>query len=161
VKARLAGALAGFVISLVLPTFAQQANTPDPQLRQQLDALLEKTDDAYINNDPAAAATLFTEDAVLVTPDNKTFHGREAIEKYYGDLFKEVHFSKHLLTVDRDSAYIITAGNVMWETGECSMTYQGQTGGPTQAKGYWSAIFSRDGETWKKRSLMVAEEKIL
>ena len=135
--------LAWLVISLVLPTFAQKTNTPDSQLRQQLDVLLEKTDDAYINNDPAAATALFTEDAVLVTPDNKTFHGREAIE-----------------TVDQDSTYIITAGNVMWETGEWSMTFQGQTGGPTQAKGYWSAIFSREGETWKKRTLMVAEEKI-
>ena len=81
--------LAGLVISLVLPTFAQKTNTPDPQLRQQLDALLEKTDDAYLNNDAAAAAALFTEDAVLVTPDNKTFHGREAIEKYYGDLLRK------------------------------------------------------------------------
>ena len=78
----------------------------------------------------------------------------------YGGLFKEVHFSKHLLTVDQDSTYIITAGNVMWETGEWSMTFQGQTGGPTQAKGNWSAIFRREGETWKKRTLMVAEEKI-
>jgi hypothetical protein len=48
----------------------------------------------------------------------------------------------------------------MWETGEWSMTFQGQTDGPTQAKGYWSAIFRREGETWKKRTLMVAEEKI-
>ena len=157
-KIRLFLTLVGLAIDFAVPSFAQQ--TVDLQTRQQLDALLEKTDDAYLNNDAAAAAACFTEDAVLVTPDNKTFHGREAIEKYYGDLFKEVHFSKHLLTVDQDSTYIITAGNVMWETGEWSMTFQGQTGGPTQAKGYWSAIFSREGETWKKRTLMVAEEKI-
>ena len=140
-KIRLFLTLVGLAIGFAVPSFAQQ--TVDLQTRQQLDALLEKTDDAYLNNDAAAAAALFTEDAVLVTPDNKTFHGREAIE-----------------TVDQDSTYIITAGNVMWETGEWSMTFQGQTGGPTQAKGYWSAIFRREGETWKKRTLMVAEEKI-
>ena len=126
-KIRLFLTLVGLAIGFAVPSFAQQ--TVDLQTRQQLDALLEKTDDAYINNDAAAAAALFTEDAVLVTPDNKTFHGREAIEKYYGGLFKEVHFSKHLLTVNQDSTYIITAGNVMWETGEWSMTFQGQTGG--------------------------------
>jgi hypothetical protein len=42
----------------------KRKDAADPQLRQQLDALLKKTDDAYINNDPTAAA-LFTEDAVL------------------------------------------------------------------------------------------------
>ena len=86
-KIRLLLALVGFAIGFVLPSFAQQ--TVDLQTRRQLDALLEKTDDAYINNDAAAAAALFTEDAVLVTPDNKTFHGREAIEKYYGDLLRK------------------------------------------------------------------------
>jgi hypothetical protein len=35
-KIRFALALAGLAISLALPTFAQQANTVDPQLRQVL-----------------------------------------------------------------------------------------------------------------------------
>jgi hypothetical protein len=32
-------ALAGWAISFAVPSFAQQTNTPDPQLRQQLLAL--------------------------------------------------------------------------------------------------------------------------
>jgi hypothetical protein len=32
-KIRLLGAFVGLAISLALPTFAQQTNTPDPQLR--------------------------------------------------------------------------------------------------------------------------------
>jgi hypothetical protein len=41
--------------------------TLDPQLRQVADALSKKFDEAYDNNDAAAVAALFTEDAVLVT----------------------------------------------------------------------------------------------
>jgi ketosteroid isomerase-like protein len=40
--------------------------TPDPQLRQELDAFVKKFDEARNNNDAAAMAALFTEDAILV-----------------------------------------------------------------------------------------------
>jgi uncharacterized protein (TIGR02246 family) len=42
-------------------------DTPDPQLRQQLDALIKKYDEAVNNNDAAALAALFTDDAVFVS----------------------------------------------------------------------------------------------
>jgi hypothetical protein len=38
-KIRFLLALVGLAISFALPTVAQQTNTPDPQLRQALDAL--------------------------------------------------------------------------------------------------------------------------
>jgi len=44
-KTRILGALVGLAISFALPTFAQQTNTPDPQLREQLLALAKKVDD--------------------------------------------------------------------------------------------------------------------
>jgi len=39
-------ALAGLAISFALPTFAQQTNTPDPQLRQRLVEVIKKHGDA-------------------------------------------------------------------------------------------------------------------
>jgi hypothetical protein len=39
----------------------EQTNTPDPQLREQLDAKSKKFDEACDNNDAAAVAALFTE----------------------------------------------------------------------------------------------------
>ena len=63
-KIRLLLALVGLAISFALPTFAQQKNTPDPQLRQRLVALVKKYDDAFNKNDAAAVAANFTEDAV-------------------------------------------------------------------------------------------------
>jgi hypothetical protein len=55
-KIRLLVALAGLAISYALPTFAQKTNTPDPQLRQQIIAFLEKFNNAWNNNDPVALA---------------------------------------------------------------------------------------------------------
>jgi ketosteroid isomerase-like protein len=151
-KIRLTVALVGLAISFALPTFAQQTNTPDPQLRQQIVALTKKFDDAMNNNDAAARAALYTEDAVEVT-DHGPIFGREAIEKWYADLLQKVHFSNHVLTDDQDSPHIIgRAGNQVWETGGWSCTIQGKDWGPTQLKGYRSVI--REGDDLKIRMLI-------
>ena len=153
-KIRLLIPLAGLAISFALPTFAQQTNTPDPQIRQQLVALVQKFDDAYNNNDPAALVALYTEDAVLVT-DTGQIYGREAIEKYFVEQFQKVHFSNAISTLDQSSPHILgTAGNEVWETGAWTQTLKGETFGPLQLKGYHSSIAVLDGGVWKKRLLM-------
>src|SRR6266436_6864983 len=150
-KTRLLGALVGLAISFALPIFAQQTNTPDPQLRQRLLALIQKFDDAYNDNNAVALAALFREDAVYVTQEGPV-NGRQAIEKWYADHFQGGHFSNALITVNQDSPHIIgTAGDEMWATGGWSATIQGQNFGPTQIKGYWSVI--REGNDWKIRML--------
>ena len=53
-------------------------------------------------NDAAAAAALFTEDAIYLT-DRGPINGREAIEKMYADLFQKMHFSDHVITGDQES----------------------------------------------------------
>ncbi len=150
-KTRLLIALVGLAISFALPTFAQQINTPDPQLRQRLVDVIKKHGDAMNNNDATAAAACFTEDAVYVT-DRGPVNGREAIEKWYADLFQKVHFSDHIITIDQDSPHIIGKdGKEMWATGGWSTSIKGENFGPTQIKGYWSVI--REGDDWKIRML--------
>ena len=150
---RLVVALVGLAISFALPTFAQQKDTADPQIIDQLNALSKKTNDAFNNGDAAALAATFTEDAVLVT-DRGPVYGREAIEKYYADLFQKMHFSDYLITPDQYSPHPIgTAGNEDWATGEWSLTVKGKNFGPLQVKGFWSAIHARVGDVW--RNLMV------
>jgi len=61
-------ALVGLAISFALPAFAQEKETVDPQIRQQLDALAKKFDEASNKADAAALAALFTQDAVEVAP---------------------------------------------------------------------------------------------
>jgi len=150
-KIRLLFALAGLAISFALPIFAQQTNTPDPQLRQRYIALVKKYDDALNKNDAAAVAALFTEDGVYMT-DRGPVIGRPAIEKYHADLFKQFHLSNSLITVDEDSPHMIgTASNELWATGAWSATIQGQNFGPIQIKTYWSVI--REGDDWNIRML--------
>ena len=154
-KVRLLLALVGFVFSLILQTLAQQTNTPDPQRRRQLLALAKEFEEAWNNNDAAALAPLFTKDAILVEQAGPV-QGREAIEKHYADLFRNVHFSNNRITYnDPDSPHIIgTDGNETWENGEWSMTYQVRGRDPLQIKGYHASIAVREGGVWKMRMLI-------
>ena len=154
-KMHLLIALAGLAISFALPAFAQQKETSDPQIIEQLNALTKKFIDGVDNNDAATVAALYTEDAVFVTPEGPLY-GREAIQKFWTDLFKQFHVSNHLSKDDPYSPHIIgTAGNEVWRNAEWSETLQGQSGGPIQLKGYWSAIEVREGNDWKHRMLTV------
>ncbi|MGB7789873.1 MAG: SgcJ/EcaC family oxidoreductase [Terrimicrobiaceae bacterium] len=149
-KTRLFIALAGLAISFALPIFAQ-TNKPDPQLREKLVAVVKDFTDAVNNNDAAAVAPLFTEDAVLVPPEGP-INGRQAIEKWFADLFQRVHVSDNLLTVDQDSPHIIgTAGNAIWANGAWSATLKVQNLGSLQAKGFWTVI--REGDDLKIKML--------
>src|SRR6201984_1479200 len=74
-KIRSVVTIVGLAISFALPTFAQQTNTPDPQLREAFVAYCKKEDEAWNNNDAIALAALYTEDAVEVT-DTGPIYGR-------------------------------------------------------------------------------------
>jgi ketosteroid isomerase-like protein len=147
---RLLLTLVGLAIIFALPTFAQQKDTVDSQIDEQV---TKKLDEAFNNVDAAAFAALYTEDAVQVTPQGPVF-GREAIEKLFAGVFQQGHYSNHLNKDDQGSPHMIgTAGNEIWRTGEWSFTLQGKSGGPIQLKGYWGAINVREGDTWKIRIL--------
>src|SRR3984957_9568343 len=79
-KTRLLLALIGLAIGFILPTFAQEKDTVDPRVAEQVRALAAKYDEAFNRNDAVAVAALYTEDAVFETPSG-AFHGREAIEE--------------------------------------------------------------------------------
>lgn len=152
-KRRLLLVLAGLAIGFALPTLAQQTNTPDTQLRQEFVAFLKKLDETYNHNDADAVAANFTQDAVLVTPFGPIF-GRPDIKQWYAELFKTVHLSNLLSTANEDSPHLIgTERNALWATGKWGTSGQGHTGGSAEAKGYWSAICTREGEDWKLRML--------
>ena len=65
-KIRLAVAIAAMAISFAFPTFAQEQNAVDPEVRQQIEATYNKRIDALKKQDAAAVAALYTQDAVLV-----------------------------------------------------------------------------------------------
>ena len=126
-KTRLLGALVGLAISFALPTFAQQKETVDPQLIQNLhDTIISKKyNDAINNHDAAAIAALFTEDAIFVTDTVGPLYGRQAIEKFYADDFKGWQPKNHTATIDPHSARMLGPDNLTL-SGEWSDTGKGK-----------------------------------
>jgi len=111
--------LIGLAISFALPIFAQENDTVDPQTRQELEAVDTKLDQAIDKNDAAAAAALFTEDAILMLPlrfapeRSGIFSGRSAIEKWYTQWFTEWHVADSKGKLDQ----IHAVDNGMWAVG--------------------------------------------
>ena len=148
--------LAGLAISFAIPAFAQRKEAIDPQTLAQLDAHGMKYSEAYNNNDAAALAALYTEDAVFIT-DSRPVYGRQAIGKWFADNFKAVHPKSYSWEEALNSPRIIgTATNIGYFTptiirseGEWSVTLQGKNGEAIPAKGYSSVIYALEGDDWK------------
>ena len=66
-----------------MPTFAQEQNTVDPEVRQQIEAVLMKLGEAYNKHDAAAITALYTQNAVQVWDWENVgpFYGRKPSRK--------------------------------------------------------------------------------
>jgi ketosteroid isomerase-like protein len=149
---RLLLTVAGIVAGFALPAMAQQTNTVDPQTTQKLHVISKAYDEAVSNNDAAAIAALFTEDAVFVS-DRGPIHGRAAIEQWYTGVFQVWHPQNHIGTPDGNSSRG-TNDSEEWETGAWSETGRDKAGRRVQIKGYSSTIYVREGDGWKIAMLM-------
>jgi uncharacterized protein (TIGR02246 family) len=150
-------ALTGLAIGCVLPGLAQQKETARPEIVSQTNllgnvnslaeftALSRKYVEALNKLDASAMAAFYTEDGVVVTPDG-WFSGREAIENWYAYTFQRWHPSNSIRQQDQVTAI----GNQAWAVGRWWSNFQSPNG-PVLARGFWSAIYVREGETWKIR----------
>jgi hypothetical protein len=86
---RLLVTLSGLAIGFVVPILAEEQNTGDPEVRQQIEAALMKYDEAWNKNDAAAFAARFTLDATDVRRWEAAgmVSGQEAVEKRYAAEF--------------------------------------------------------------------------
>ena len=77
---------------------------------------------------------------------------------------QNVHFSNnHTTNNDPNLNFphaIGTDGNMMWENGEWSMTWQVKGEKPVEATGYHASIAVRDGGVWKKRMVVVVKSPL-
>ena len=129
-KTRLLGALVGLAFSFALPTFAQQKETVDPKIIEQLNAIDKKWDVAANNHDAAAIAALFAEDGILwIRADCFTVR-------------------RHVGKVDPNSVRLLGPDNLT-RSGEWSETGKGKNGEDVPIKGYWSGVYTREGDGWK------------
>ena len=142
-KTRLLGTLVGLAISFALPTFAQQEETAKLH-----DTISKKYNEAINNHDAAAIAALFTDDAIFVDGQQGPLYGRQAIEKFYADLFKGWQPKNHTSTTDPHSVRMLGLDNLT-RAGLWSETGKGKNGEDVPIKGYWSEIDTRQGDGWK------------
>ena len=65
-KIRLLFTLAALAIGLATPALAQLQNTVDPEVRQQIEAVTKRREEAYNKHDAAAWSAFYTEFAIDV-----------------------------------------------------------------------------------------------
>jgi hypothetical protein len=75
--------LAGLAMSFALPIFAQEQKAVDPEVRQQIEAVMMKFEEAYNKYGGPAIAELHTLDSVEVRSWQGLASGRQAIEKRF------------------------------------------------------------------------------
>jgi uncharacterized protein (TIGR02246 family) len=146
VKIRLV-TLLGLAISFTLSTFAQQRDSVDPKLAQQIRALEMKFDEAFNRSDSGGLGALYTDDAVRVTVHG-TFHGREAIAKDYAEHdFRRYQANNYVRKGDR----IVAVGNDVRVIGKWSCAFHDTDGRDKHIDGHYSWVLVREGDSWKIR----------
>ena len=88
-KIRLLFTLAALAIGLATPTLAQLQNTVDPEVRQEIEAVTKRREEAFKKHDAAAWSAFYTEFAIDVwsLPAEGAAVGLPAIKKRYETLF--------------------------------------------------------------------------
>jgi uncharacterized protein (TIGR02246 family) len=143
--------LAVFAVGLVTPAFAQQkATTSEQEVRQGIEALCKKYDEAFNKHDVAAVVSTFMPDAIIM-PEGPMLSGTQAIAKSYEDFFKNANPNPdHLIKVVQVKAL---TDNAAWVVGEWSVTVPGANNTAQQLHGNWGAVEEREGGQWRGRML--------
>ena len=142
-KMRLLLTLAALVIGFGVPALAQEQNTVDPEVRQQIEAVLTKYEDAYNKNDAAAIAALYTAEAAEVfdeyTAGGGSASGREAIQQTYAGQFAPSPIKLSLKLIQ-----VYAIGDDVCAVSEFSRHLH-------SGKGYNAKILVREPDGWKIR----------
>ena len=130
--------IASMLIGLATPALGQQnVLQSDQQALREFEMQLTT---AFNRQDAAGVASLFTEDALRVTPQG-IIQGREAIQK---DMDKR--FQSHFHDLSATITIVRAFGNSIWEAGEWSMMI-----GDRPVRGYFSETVVREGDKYKIR----------
>ena len=139
-KIRILLTLAGLAIGFAVPALSQEKDTVDPKIRQQIEALDTKYDEAFNKHDAASIAALFTEDAVELT-QNEVLSGRAAIEKWYKSLLVGSSNSDCISKIDQVHKAI---GTFPWAIG--TLTFKE---GSHNHSGFRFRVYLPEGGEWK------------
>jgi uncharacterized protein (TIGR02246 family) len=131
---------------LWLPAAAIAQDAGEQKFRAAITALEVTQIAAYNKHDAATVASVFTDDAVSVTPGG-VLNGRESIEKRYAALMASQNWRDYEEGIDEAHLIGTDAG---WAIGHWTVTATGPTG-EVRRQGLWSAVYMLDHAAWKAR----------
>jgi len=140
---RLLVTLAGLAIGLAAPVLAQEQNTVDPEVRQQIEATMAKQDEAFNKNDAAGCTADYTQDAVEVwewETAGGAAVGHEAIEKRAAAML-----ASNPAKLVRKLIQVYPVGDAICAISEFEHTFG--------KKGYCVTIYVRELDEWKARTV--------
>jgi len=135
-------------IAAVALTTSVSAQGVDQNTRQQIEQLVTTYRANWNKQDAAGIAGLYTKDAVLVSQAPKVVkNGQQEIAQQYETIFKTLPHN------DAATVEVSPLGNdALFSVGEYHLSGQNQSD-PVKADGHWTAVYVRDGGTWKIRLL--------
>jgi hypothetical protein len=139
-KIRTVVTIVGLAIGFALPGLAQEQNAVDPELRQQIEAVTKRREEAYNKHDAAAWSAFYTQDAIDVwtwEPDGAAV-GLPAIVKRY-----EAEFASYPAPQSFNVVRVYAIGNEICAV----MEYKHHM----HAKGHALVIYVHDADDWKVR----------
>jgi ketosteroid isomerase-like protein len=135
--------LMGLVISLALPVFGQDQHTVSADVRQQIEAVFVKFEDAYNNRDAAGIGALLTHDAAELRSGRGWAVGQEAIVKRF-----EFDFAGNPGKMVNTIVQMYPIGHAVCVIADTAVgDWKGQT----------VTIYVRDDDNWKWNMTYVGE----
>jgi uncharacterized protein (TIGR02246 family) len=131
--------IVALAIGFAVPALAQEQNTVDPEVRQQIEAVLRKHEEAYNEYNAAAFAAGFTQYAIVLFPGGVAWGRQEIEQRYAPDL--AAHPTKQSFKLVQVCA-VGDAICAIWEYLHFNVP---------QTKGHCASIYVREGDTWKIR----------
>ncbi|MBU0684848.1 MAG: DUF4440 domain-containing protein [Thermoplasmatota archaeon] len=117
----------------------------EEQVRKAIRAANRKFGEGIRKGDPAAVGLLYTEDAILMPPNNEMIRGRHGTEGFWGAAIKMGVRDAILTTVE-----LRQVGNEVHEVGNYALRIQPEGQKPFEDKGKYVVIWKQEAEgTWK------------
>jgi uncharacterized protein (TIGR02246 family) len=135
-------------IAIVGLTASASAQAVDQNTQQQIEQLVTTYRANWNKQDAAGIAGLYTKDAVLVSQAPKVVkNGSQEIVQQYEAIFKTLPHN------DAATVEVSPLGtDALFSVGEYQLSGQNQNG-PLKVNGHWTAVYVREGGTWKIRLL--------
>ena len=139
-----------------MPTGPAESNTPDDAIidrasddRAAIRASMDRYIAALLAGDAAAAAAMWTEDALAMSPTAPPFRGRAALESFLEPRLHDARITRATVT-DHD---LSAAGDWGYELATYAETVESENG-PEQREGRVLVIWQRTPEGWRMHRML-------